>query len=96
MCGTKADDKSGLGGREKDIVIQVSRSKDAVSLLKEATYLISYDLEGTIDIFTSCLSHISQRMKKTKHFVVRNEPFRDPFWFDRECQNKKKTKQGEL
>ena len=56
---------------KKDTVIQVSRSEDAVNLLKEATCLITYDLEGTIDIFTSSLSHISQRMKKKQAFCCK-------------------------
>lgn len=74
---------------KKDILIQVSRSEDAVNLLTVATDLITYELEGAIKRFTSYLSHNAQCMNKTS--VVMNEPFiRDPSWFGRKCQNKKK------
>ena len=56
--------------QKKDILKQKSKCEDAVNLLKEATALITYDLEGAIERFTDYLSHISLCVKRI--FVVRN------------------------
>ena len=66
--------------QKKDILIQNCKCEDAVNLLKEATALITYDLEGAVERFTDYLFHISQCMKRI--FVVCNETSSGPSWFD--------------